>query len=221
MAAIRVLLLSRNDTLYEGLRSRLAGLPQIVLCDSGDEGELCTAAYRPRNELILIDASSYPGRATSLLCRIVARDRQRKALLLYPACTDALVDHVLRCGGSGCLTVHATGPELARAIQAVHAGELWASRSVLSRAFRHAGDESLKARPMPEGPHSPLSSREREIVAGMVQMSGRKQLAVADALGMSEHTLRNHLTAIYAKLGVHGRLELHLFATEHGLGTNQ
>lgn len=51
----------------------------------------------------------------------------------------------------------------------------------------------------------------------MVQMSGGKQLAVADALGMGEHTLRNHLTAIYAKLCVRGRLELHLFATEHGL----
>jgi DNA-binding CsgD family transcriptional regulator len=36
---------------------------------------------------------------------------------------------------------------------------------------------------------------------------------------MSEHTLRNHLTTIYGKLGVRGRLELHLFATRHGLDT--
>jgi len=35
---------------------------------------------------------------------------------------------------------------------------------------------------------------------------------------MSEHTLRNHLTTIYSKLGVRGRLELHVFATSHGLG---
>ena len=47
--------------------------------------------------------------------------------------------------------------------------------------------------------------------------AGAKQLSVADELGMSEHTLRNHLTTIYAKLEVRGRLELHLFATRHGL----
>jgi DNA-binding CsgD family transcriptional regulator len=37
-------------------------------------------------------------------------------------------------------------------------------------------------------------------------------------MGISEHTLRNHLTVIYQKLGVHGRLELYLFAKERGLG---
>ena len=51
----------------------------------------------------------------------------------------------------------------------------------------------------------------------MVRMAGAKQLAVADALVMSEHTLRNHLTTIYSKLAVRNRLELHVFATEHGL----
>jgi len=52
----------------------------------------------------------------------------------------------------------------------------------------------------------------------MVRSSGAKQLSVADELHMSEHTLRNHLTTIYSKLCVHGRLELHVYATAHGLG---
>ena len=63
-----------------------------------------------------------------------------------------------------------------------------------------------------------LTPREREIVVTMVHCSGAKQLAVADELNMSEHTLRNHLTTIYDKLGVRGRLELHVFSTTHGLG---
>ncbi len=52
----------------------------------------------------------------------------------------------------------------------------------------------------------------------MVNSPGDKQFAVADQLGMSEHTLRNHLTTIYSKLDVRGRLELHVYATAHGLG---
>lgn len=62
-----------------------------------------------------------------------------------------------------------------------------------------------------------LTPRERQIVSLMTRSVGLKQLAVADELGMSEHTLRNHLTTIYSKLKVRGRLELHVFATDHGL----
>ncbi len=51
----------------------------------------------------------------------------------------------------------------------------------------------------------------------LLRQAGAKLLAVADTLRMSEHTLRNHLTAIYSKLGVRGRLELHVYATAHGL----
>ena len=50
---------------------------------------------------------------------------------------------------------------------------------------------------------------------------GAKQMSVAHALDMSEHTLRNHLTTIYSKLVVHGRLELHLYATRHGLAPEE
>jgi two-component system, NarL family, nitrate/nitrite response regulator NarL len=52
----------------------------------------------------------------------------------------------------------------------------------------------------------------------MMHSAGAKQLSVAADLGMSEHTLRNHLTTIYSKLGVRGRLELHVYASAHGIG---
>jgi DNA-binding NarL/FixJ family response regulator len=52
-----------------------------------------------------------------------------------------------------------------------------------------------------------------------VRHRGAKGIAVADSLGMSEHTLRNHLTVIYSKLGVHGKLNLYVYALEHGLAS--
>jgi len=52
----------------------------------------------------------------------------------------------------------------------------------------------------------------------MVSHAGAKQIAVAEKLAMREHTLRNHLTTIYSKLQVRGRLEMHVFASAHGLG---
>jgi two-component system, NarL family, nitrate/nitrite response regulator NarL len=123
-------------------------------------------------------------------------------------------------GARGVLHKSESADTVLRAIRKVHEGEIWLHRNIVAELLGQLTGRS-SAPPPATDPASQriacLTPREREIITEMVHMSGRKQLAVADALGMSEHTLRNHLTAIYAKLGVHGRLELHLFATEHGL----
>ena len=120
--------------------------------------------------------------------------------------------------------VHKSEPAetILRAIEKVHAGEVWLHRALLGEVLGLLTD-SAPAGPAPApDPNAKriasLTPREREIVVRMLHSSGAKQLAVASELGMSEHTLRNHLTTIYSKLGVRGRLELHVFATAHGLG---
>lgn len=118
--------------------------------------------------------------------------------------------------------IHKSEPAevILRAIEKVHAGEVWLHRALLGEVLAQlTGAEAAPAPTDPEAERiASLTRREREIVATMVRQSGAKQFAIADQLGMSEHTLRNHLTTIYAKLGVHGRLELHVYATAHGLG---
>jgi two-component system, NarL family, nitrate/nitrite response regulator NarL len=117
--------------------------------------------------------------------------------------------------------VHKSEPAetILRAIEKVHDGEVWLNRALLGQVL--GALTGAKAAPAERDAHAEridsLTPREREIVAAMAAHPGAKQLVVADELGMSEHTLRNHLTAIYAKLGVHGRLELHVYATQHGM----
>jgi DNA-binding NarL/FixJ family response regulator len=124
-------------------------------------------------------------------------------------------------GARGVLHKSESADTVLRAIRKVHQGEIWLHRNIVAELLGQltgGGTVSTPALDPATQRIATLTPRERDIVAQLVRMSGRKQLAVADALGLSEHTLRNHLTAIYSKLGVHGRLELHLFATEHGLG---
>jgi DNA-binding NarL/FixJ family response regulator len=117
--------------------------------------------------------------------------------------------------------VHKSEPAetILRAIEKVHDGEIWLNRALLGQVL--GALTGSKPAPAARDEHSEriesLTPREREIVGAMAAHPGAKQLVVADELGMSEHTLRNHLTAIYAKLGVHGRLELHVYATQHGM----
>lgn len=125
---------------------------------------------------------------------------------------------VLR-GVRGVLHKSAAPEMLLRAIEKVAAGELWLRQELLGEVFgRLTGDGTPAERKSPDDRRiESLTQRERDVVAALVRHAGAKQLVIADALDMSEHTLRNHLTTIYNKLGVRGRLELHLFATHHGL----
>ena len=138
--------------------------------------------------------------------------------------TDDLAAHraAMLKGARG--VVHKSEPAetILRAIEKVHAGEIWLHRALLGEVMGLLTDPTPTAAPLAPNADAKriasLTPREREIVVRMVNSSGAKQLAVADELGMSEHTLRNHLTTIYSKLGVRGRLELHVYATTHGLG---
>ena len=56
------------------------------------------------------------------------------------------------------------------------------------------------------------------MIGALVKGEGLPNKVLADRLCMAEHTLRNHLTSIYSKLGVRTRLALYMYAIEHHLG---
>jgi len=122
-------------------------------------------------------------------------------------------------GARGVLHKSQPAETILRAIERVHDGEVWLDRHLMGDVLGLLTGETPAA--PKQDAHSKriasLTPREREIVAAMASHPGQKQIAVADELGMSEHTLRNHLTTIYGKIQVHGRLELYIYAKEHGL----
>jgi len=89
---------------------------------------------------------------------------------------------------------------------------------------RHTACEP-RAAGTPEMPRKPngvtrLTRRERWVVENRVKYRGVPNKAIAPALRISPHTLRNHLSSIYAKLGLRRRLDLVLYAMENGLDRN-
>ena len=105
------------------------------------------------------------------------------------------------------------------AIAKVHEGEIWLDRAATGKllveisrksASRSAGD------PVQEK-IATLTVREREIIGLAAANAGGTARSIAEMLHISEHTLRNHLTSIYEKLGVVNRLELFAFAHQHKL----
>lgn len=147
--------------------------------------------------------------------------RRSAGHVLVLTADDDLDKHrrVVMGGARGVVHKSEPAPTILTAIEKVHQGEVWLNRNLLGQVLGQLTGRAPA--PRPDDVHgqriASLTPREREIIATLVRLRGAKQLALALELGMSENTLRNHLTSIYAKLDVRGRLELHVYATEHGL----
>jgi two-component system, NarL family, nitrate/nitrite response regulator NarL len=221
---IRVFIAEDHAITLWGLRRLIDSAParMRVVGTASNCAELTAHDALPSADVIVLDLDLGGEDATSTLAAL--RQRSAGHVLVLTGSDDAgEQQQAVIKGARG--VVHKSEPAdiILRAIEKVHDGEIWLHRSMLGVVLgRLTRDGAADPQPVATDPNAQriasLTPREREIVATMISRSDTKQFAVADELHISEHTLRNHLTTIYSKLGVHGRLELHVFATKHGLG---
>ena len=219
---IRVFLVEDHRIVLWGLQRMVeSAWPRLSLAGTARSlEELMNADGLESADLVLLDLDLSGQSSLDALPALRRRNPSARVLVLT-GCEDtsAWREAVVR-GARGVLHKSAPPDVLMRAIEKVAAGELWLRSDLLSDVFGQLTGEghgaSSSASPE-ERRIASLTQRERDVVSAMVRHAGDKQFAVAQSLDMSEHTLRNHLTTIYGKLGVRGRLELHLFATSHGL----
>ena len=106
-------------------------------------------------------------------------------------------------------------PEVMRkALRKVHEGELWLDRLATARIV----DDLVAARVRAVeagGALDKLTARELEVVRALLEHQGGGSRDLAARLQVSEHTLRNHFTSIYRKLGVPNRVGLFAYASRH------
>ena len=111
--------------------------------------------------------------------------------------------------------------EVLNAIERVHAGEAWVDRMLMATVIKRRSmhdDRSPLVNDEQTRRVASLTVKERQVISMIVEHRGAKGFVVAEALGISEQTLRNRLTFIYDKLGIRGKLDLYLYALANGLG---
>jgi NarL family two-component system response regulator LiaR len=126
-----------------------------------------------------------------------------QVLVLCRSCDEGVYKTALAAGCSGVIPLDSPAETLRRALKAMSEGELWYPRAVLSALARGS---ILNM----SGSQKRLTARETEILRllGMDQ----KNQAIADQLFISRETVRWHLRALYAKLGVSGRDQARRYA---------
>ncbi len=145
--------------------------------------------------------------------------RSTGKLLLVTSSTDhAWMDSAVMAGVRGVVRTGEPAEALIKAIEKVDDGELWIDRGATSRIFMEMARQKAADRSDPERSKiATLTLRERQTIAAVASDASAPGKVIADRLCISEHTLRNHLTSIYNKLGVCNRLDLYAFATRHSL----
>jgi DNA-binding NarL/FixJ family response regulator len=105
---------------------------------------------------------------------------------------------------------------LYKAIEKVHAGQVWLDRSLIASFVIQNTHADIPAYIEPKTIRiARLSKREREIIS--LAGEGLKNQQIADQLFLSEVTVRHHLTSIFKKLAVSDRLELVIYAYQNSL----
>jgi two-component system, NarL family, nitrate/nitrite response regulator NarL len=212
--ASRILIVADRPLFREGLRRLLETEPQLtVVGEARDAEEGVTLVEHLRPDLLLLDLSVPQRSGLLALKRIYASGTQVRTILITARLDRSELVGALQLGARGVVTNMASAAVLLTVIRTVMDGHYWiADERVVDLAdtFRKMQRENA-----PPAGFFGLTASDLEIVA-MVG-AGLTNRKIAETLSLSEHTVKHHLTKIFAKLGVSSRFELALFAVQHRL----
>jgi DNA-binding NarL/FixJ family response regulator len=201
---IRVALLSESALFRSGLR-RLLGTDRSVLVVGEVTAPPVRELLRSRFPQILLVDAQIEGALD--FCRELRLNGVRPWVILAGADRDERWDvEALKTGVRGILPKSATVENLLKAIRVVHQGELWASKRVIALTVEELAARSVNPPVGKLAFGERLSPREREIVQLIVR--GLSNLEAANRLGITEATVKAHLTHIFQKLALRGRAQL-------------
>ncbi|MFB4402741.1 MULTISPECIES: response regulator transcription factor [Pseudomonas] len=148
----------------------------------------------------------------------LARTGGMKVLVLKGGYETVPVALAIEAGALGIVLAEDSTESIIQAIIKVHHCDIGLDRAWVSGLSGYASARHIPFRCNPaQAKHARLTLRERELVRAIVGDPSAKYLCIAGRLGISEHTVHNHLSNIYQKLNLTNRIDLLMYAVRHGL----
>lgn len=209
---IRVVLVDDQSLFRAGVRMLIASQPDLeVVGEAGDGREALDVVDQTRPDVVLMDIRMPVMDGLTATAEILRRADAPRIVMLTTFDLDEAAARAIRQGASGFLLKDADPEFLLAAIRTVHAGSSVIAASATRELFAHFAEA-----PAPIPPQfADLTEREREIFALAARGLSNGEIAAREFL--SEATVKTHISRILSKLSLRDRVQLVVFAFEHGL----
>lgn len=211
---VRVMLVAAHRILLSGLQRLIDDeKPQLsVVATASSFAMAVDVAGNTEPDVLVLDVDLLEGTDGEVVPSLV-NGHGTRVLILADAQAGKVHEGAILHGACGVVDKSDTAETLIKAIRKVHEGQLWLDRSTTGRLFVELSKQkSAPARDPDTEKMAALTVREQEVVRILAKNPGADNKTLASNLHIGEHTLRNHLSRIYDKLGVPNRFELYLFA---------
>ena len=213
---VRLVLADDQELVRTGLRVLLHAEPGLDVAGVAEDGlQAVDLVRRTRPDVAVLDVRMPGLDGIGATERILALPDPPRVLMLTTFDIDELVYAALRAGASGFLLKDAPTRQLVDAIRIVAEGEALLAPAITRRLI----ERFARQPPPPPGgvpaAFSELTARELEVLELIAR--GRSNGEIAEALVISDATVKSHVNRVLAKLGARDRVQLVVAAYEQGL----
>ncbi len=185
-----------------------------VVAEARDGAEALVLARKLQPEILLLDLAMPNMPGMEALRELTSHETQTRTIVLTAKIEKQQILEALQLGARGVVLKDAAVEHLAACIRAVMQGQYWLDGRPVQNLVQVLRELTAQTAPPPRKTFG-LTSRELEVVTLITE--GCTNRDIATSFGISEETVKRHLTNIFNKLGVGNRLELALFALNHHL----
>jgi len=210
---MKVIICDDQAIVRDGLAMLLKLEPDIEIAGSAEDGaEAIEIVADKKPDLILMDLKMPIMNGVEATRQIVAKYPEVKVLVLTTYADDEWVFDAIQAGASGYLLKDTPREELIRAVRGTAAGKTYVDPSVAGKVL-----EQVSSRQTQPATLITVKLTQREVEVLRLIAKGSSNADIADRLSLSDGTVRNHVSAILAKLGVSDRTQAAVIAIQHGL----
>lgn len=212
----RVVVADDHPVVRFGVRNILSLANGFDVVGEAEDGDVAiTETLEKEPDILLLDLQMPRLPGLEAMRAIMNRSPRVKIVLLTSLISTQQVIEALQIGARGIVLKDAVAGELSEALRAVLSGDYWINGGRVVNLLKALHDLMAKAAAVPERKTYGLTPRELEVVTCIVEGCSNKD--VAKQFGISEETVKRHLSNVFDKTGVSTRLELALFAIAHKL----
>jgi two-component system, NarL family, response regulator LiaR len=210
---MKIIICDDQAIVRDGLEMLLKLESDIEILGIADDGAAAVElADKKKPDLVLMDLKMPIMNGVEAIRQIRAKHPEIKILVLTTYDDDEWVFDAIQAGASGYLLKDTPRDEVVKAIRGTVTGKTFVDPSIAGKVLRQASSHQSHPASLIT---SKLTDRETEVLRLIAR--GLSNMDIAGCLFLSEGTVRNHVSAILAKLGVADRTQAAVIAIQHGL----